>query len=102
MDADMAFHLSVAQAAHNGVLQNAVQLPRNLMRQWIYLKLLIPNVPTRVLSQHELIYDAIKRRDVEGARAGMRKHLDDTVMLVTKVMQQRRAQAQRISRAAGK
>jgi GntR family transcriptional regulator, transcriptional repressor for pyruvate dehydrogenase complex len=91
MDSDMAFHLAVAQAAHNGVLQNAVQLLRNLMRQWIYLKLLIPDVPTRVLAQHVSIYDAIRTRNAEAARTAMRKHLDDTVLLVTQVMRERHA-----------
>jgi GntR family transcriptional regulator, transcriptional repressor for pyruvate dehydrogenase complex len=89
IEADMTFHLAVAQAAHNGVLQNAVQLLRNLMRHWINLKLLIPNVPARVLKQHNEIYKAIRMRDAEAARAAMRKHLEDTVRLVTQVMQQR-------------
>ena len=89
VDADMKFHFAVAQAAHNGVLQNAVQLLRNLMRQWIYLKLQIPNVPVRVLNQHIEIYDAIRRRDADAARTAMRKHLDDSVSLVTQVVQQR-------------
>jgi GntR family transcriptional repressor for pyruvate dehydrogenase complex len=89
IEADMRFHLAVAEAAHNGVLQNAVQLLRNLMRHWINLKLLIPNVPTRVLNQHDQIYEAIRRRDAEAARAAMRKHLEDTMRLVTQVMEQR-------------
>lgn len=89
IEADMRFHLAVAEAAHNGVLQNAVQLLRNLMRHWINLKLLIPNVPTRVLNQHDQIYEAIRRRDAERARAAMRKHLEDTMRLVTQVMEQR-------------
>src|SRR6202162_6131027 len=89
IEADMTFHLAVAQAAHNGVLENAVQLLRNLMRHWINLKLLIPNVPARVLRHHEQIYEAIRRRDAEAARAAMRKHLEDTMRLVTQVMQQR-------------
>ena len=92
MDADMAFHLAVAQAAHNGLLQNAVQLLRNLMRQWIYLKLLIPDVPRRVLKQHEAIYKAIRLRDGDMARTRMRKHLDDTLLLVTQVMRDRHAE----------
>ena len=89
MESDMAFHLAVAAAAHNAVLKNAVQLMRNLMRQWIYLKLMIPHVPQHVLQQHEAIYDAIGRRDCEAARLTMRKHLDESVALVTQVVEQR-------------
>lgn len=95
MDSDMAFHLAVAEAAHNHVLQNAVQLLRNLMRQWIYLKLLIPNVPSRVLSQHEIIYAAIRKRDAEAARGAMYKHLKDTLLVLTQVVQQRNSKRSR-------
>lgn len=90
LDADMAFHLAVATAAHNEVLRNAVQLLRNLMRQWIYLKLLIPDVPGKVLKRHEAIYAAIHRRDVEGARAAMWKHLQETIALVTRMAEGKR------------
>jgi GntR family transcriptional regulator, transcriptional repressor for pyruvate dehydrogenase complex len=89
IEADMTFHLAVAQAAHNSVLQNAVQLLRNLMRHWIGLKLLIPSVPGRVLNQHVEIYQAIRSRDAEAARKAMHKHLEDTRRLVTQVVHQR-------------
>jgi GntR family transcriptional repressor for pyruvate dehydrogenase complex len=88
LDADMAFHLAIAAAAHNSVLENAVQLLRNLMRQWIYLKLLLPDVPGSVLRQHQAIYSAIRTRNVEGARAAMMEHLQTTVRLVSKVVEQ--------------
>jgi len=45
----MRFHLLVAKTAQNEVLKNAVQLLRNVMRQWLYYKVLIPNVPPAVL-----------------------------------------------------
>src|SRR4030095_11228459 len=35
LEADLNFHLSIAEAGHNRLLFNAVQLIRNLMRQWI-------------------------------------------------------------------
>ncbi len=89
LEADMAFHLAIADAAHNEVLGNAVQLLRNLMRQWIYLKLLIPDVPAKVLKRHEAIYSAIRRRDPETARSAMRKHLDETAALVFKIVEQK-------------
>jgi GntR family transcriptional regulator, transcriptional repressor for pyruvate dehydrogenase complex len=88
MDADMSFHLAVAAAAHNAVLQNAVQLLRNLMRQWLYLKLMIPDVPGSVLRQHQAIYHAIRARDTEAARKAMWEHLQSTVRLVSQVMEQ--------------
>jgi GntR family transcriptional regulator, transcriptional repressor for pyruvate dehydrogenase complex len=88
LESDMAFHLAVAAAAHNAVLQNAVQLLRNLMRYWLYLKLMIPHVPGRVLEQHQLIYDAICRHDADAARGAMLDHLQSTFRLVSQVVEQ--------------
>ncbi len=91
LEADMAFHLAVSTAARNEVLRNAVQLLRNLTRQWIYFKLLIPNVPPTVLKRHEAIYRAIQRRKPAAARSAMRRHLEETMALVTKVIEQHQA-----------
>ena len=88
LESDMTFHLAVAAGAHNSVLQNAVQLLRNLMRHWLYLKLLMPAIPARVLRQHEAVYAAIRGRDVEGARAAMLDHLESTVRLIAQVVEQ--------------
>ncbi len=88
LDADMTFHLAIAAAAHNSVMQNAVQLLRNLMRRWLHLKLMLPDVPTKVLRQHEAIYHAIRSRDPEAARKAMMEHLESTVRLVSQVIEE--------------
>ena len=85
----MAFHLAVSAAAQNGVLRNAVQLLRNLMRQWIVYKLLIPDIPETVLKRHVAIYRAIAGRKPSAARNAMRLHLGETIKLVTDVVKQR-------------
>jgi len=87
LDADMAFHLAVAEAAHNEVLRNAVQLLRNLMRQWLVLKLMIPQVPSNVLKQHEAIFGAIQEHDPDAARNAMDTHLKTTAHLLEQVVQ---------------
>jgi DNA-binding GntR family transcriptional regulator len=74
-----------------------VQLLRNLMRQWLYFKLLMPDVPQIVVKRHEAVLAAIRRRDAGAARAAMRQHLDETVRLVSQVMEQRQEKT-----AAGK
>jgi GntR family transcriptional regulator, transcriptional repressor for pyruvate dehydrogenase complex len=95
LEADMEFHLAIAQAAHNEVLRNAVQLLRNLMRQWLVLKLMIPHVPDKVLKQHEAIYRAIRAGNPSAARKAMWIHLEQTAHLVTQVVEKRdRAAAQ--------
>ena len=92
LEADMSFHIAICQAARNEVLRNAVQLLRNLMRQWIYYKLLIPDVAPLVLKRHVAIYRAISRRKASSARSEMRHHLEETMKLVTQVVEQREMQ----------
>jgi len=94
LEADMEFHLAIAQAAHNEVLRNAVQLLRNLMRQWLVLKLLIPQVPAKVLRQHEAIYAAIRAGDAVAAREAMWAHLEETARLVTQVVSKKAKESQ--------
>jgi GntR family transcriptional repressor for pyruvate dehydrogenase complex len=91
LDCDMNFHLAIAKAAHNGVLGNAVQLLRNLMRHWIHFIVMSPSVRTRVLKQHQSIYKAIRERNPRAARRAMEAHLEETVPLVTQVIEQRNA-----------
>jgi GntR family transcriptional repressor for pyruvate dehydrogenase complex len=88
LDADMSFHLAIAAAAHNEVLKNAVQLLRNITRQWLVYKVLIPNVAPAVLRKHESIYKAIRARKAPAARLAMRQHLEETMALVIQVVQQ--------------
>ena len=88
LDADMNFHLAVATAARNEVLKNAVQLLRNITRQWLLYKVLLPNVAPAVLKRHEAIYKAIAARKPTAARSAMRRHLTETMQLVIQVVQQ--------------
>jgi GntR family transcriptional regulator, transcriptional repressor for pyruvate dehydrogenase complex len=88
LEVDMAFHEAIGSGAHNVVLSNAVQMLRNLQREWIYLKLLLPNIPHKVIKDHTAIYEAIRNRDEAGARAAMRDHLEQTSKLVEQVFQE--------------
>src|ERR1035437_7299774 len=86
LEADMAFHLAVSTAAQNELLRNAVQLLRNLMRQGIYHKLLIPDIERSILKGHVAIYSAIARRSPLAAKRAMRRHLEETMTIVTRLM----------------
>jgi GntR family transcriptional repressor for pyruvate dehydrogenase complex len=98
LEADMAFHLAVSAAAQNGVLRNAVRLLRNLMRQWIYYKLLMPDIPEIVLKRHVAIYKAIAARKPNAARNAMRLHLEESIRMVTHVVKQRKTESQASSK----
>ena len=91
LDADMSFHLAVAAAARNEVLQNAVQLLRNITRQWLFYKVQLPNVAFSVLKRHETIYRAIVAHKPNAARSAMRRHLDETLHLVMEVVEKHSA-----------
>jgi GntR family transcriptional repressor for pyruvate dehydrogenase complex len=86
LEADMAFHLAVSTAAQNELLRNAAQLLRNLMRQSIYHKLLIPNIAQSVLKGHMAIYSAIAHRSPAAARRAMRRHLEATTEQITRLI----------------
>jgi GntR family transcriptional repressor for pyruvate dehydrogenase complex len=86
LEADLRFHLAMAKAAHNEILFNAVPLLRNLMGQWLLLKLRMPQASIKVLQQHESIYVAIRHRDPLRARAEMLQHLTEMGQLLIQVV----------------
>jgi GntR family transcriptional repressor for pyruvate dehydrogenase complex len=75
-EADVNFHLTVGKAGHNRILQNALQLIRNLMTQWIGGTLSHEGVAQEALDQHKQIFLGIAKRNVERARKAMHDHLD--------------------------
>jgi GntR family transcriptional repressor for pyruvate dehydrogenase complex len=75
VEADMRFHVAIAEAAHNRILSNADQLARNLVKQWILLRHRIPGEAAKSLTDHERIYAAILHRDPVAASTAMRKHV---------------------------
>jgi GntR family transcriptional repressor for pyruvate dehydrogenase complex len=90
LEADMAFHLAIARASHNNPLANAVQLLRNLMRHWLFYKVLIPEVAPRIFKRHLAIYRAIAQRKPIAARRQMRLHLEEATTLVEGVIRRRK------------
>jgi GntR family transcriptional repressor for pyruvate dehydrogenase complex len=75
-EADLSFHLTVALAAHNRILRNALELIRNLMQEWIRTTVGREGVALEVLDHHKQIFLAIAKRNPEKARACMRQHLE--------------------------
>ncbi len=73
---DVEFHLAVARAGHNQVLHHVVDTLRQILRVWIVEVLLSYEDKTESFNQHVPIYEAIRARDVQAARAAMRAHLD--------------------------
>jgi GntR family transcriptional repressor for pyruvate dehydrogenase complex len=88
LEADLDFHLAIAVAAHNRLLLNAVQLIRNLMRQWVGQTLQVAGTSTEAVRQHHEILLNIVGKDEAGARSAMHQHLDSMGKLLLRVRAQ--------------
>ncbi|HEY8528830.1 MAG TPA: FadR/GntR family transcriptional regulator [Paenibacillaceae bacterium] len=77
VDADVQFHLKLCDMAKNSVLKNMLSSIRNLLHTWI--KCVIEKAGETAFSyrDHLAIYEAIARRDPEGAAKAMQLHMDD-------------------------
>lgn len=74
------FHRAVAQAAHNSLFLAYLEDLFEHIEGWISLSLkLAPLTPPQraetVDGEHDAIYEAVKRRDSDGARLAMKRHL---------------------------
>jgi len=74
-DADIGFHMAIAEAGHNKILLNAILLIRNLLREWVNHALTKSGVSATAYEQHKKIFQAIARKRPEQARQSMEAHL---------------------------
>lgn len=76
IDENVAFHLSIAKAAHNSVILQTLKAIRKLLEMWIKKVHLDIDTAQLTLSEHERVYRCIVNKDPEGAREGIRTHLN--------------------------
>jgi DNA-binding GntR family transcriptional regulator len=76
--ADTAFHLAVAKATSNSMLQNAVKEARVTAFFLVDMMDFEVRLYNSTLSEHRAIYDAIKVHDQEAARKAMVDHIEVT------------------------
>jgi GntR family transcriptional regulator, transcriptional repressor for pyruvate dehydrogenase complex len=86
---NMAFHRGVARFSGNAILAQTVDSIVELYTAEQLLILRLYDNRARDHEEHVAIYDAIKRRDAEGAAELMRQHLED----VLSVMEERLGEA---------
>jgi DNA-binding FadR family transcriptional regulator len=72
---DLAFHLAVAHAAQNPVIESMLESIAGLTAELMVRSVGDPAVAARSAPYHRLAYEAIARRDPPGAREAMRTHL---------------------------
>ena len=75
IDADLRFHLAIAEATRNGVVLHAMDALRGVIRRALMSIFSIPDSPERSFEQHRAIRTAIAARDAVDAREAMRAHL---------------------------
>lgn len=75
IDADLAFHVGIAQATGNRIAAHLMHAIRDVLARTLTEIFRIPGSPESSLDQHRLILEALADRDPEGARHRMREHL---------------------------
>jgi GntR family transcriptional regulator, transcriptional repressor for pyruvate dehydrogenase complex len=75
IDADLRFHVAIADATRNGVILHSMGALREVIRRALISIFRIPGSPERSLDQHSAIRAAIAARDATRAREEMRAHL---------------------------
>jgi GntR family transcriptional repressor for pyruvate dehydrogenase complex len=76
VEADVGFHLRVAEAAGNVVLNDLLNGIRALLRVWIRRVIEAAGQTGPSYLEHQPIFDAIERGDREAAIAAMTTHMD--------------------------
>lgn len=75
IDADLSFHLAVAEATGNRLVLHSMQAVRDVVRRALLTIFLIPRSPERAVVEHRSIRAAIASGDADRARTQMRAHL---------------------------
>lgn len=78
VDADLAFHRALADAAHNTLLNFILDSVAELSRLSRQVSFRGPQRVEVAIAAHEAIYRAVAAGDPDAARAAMRRHLDQT------------------------
>ena len=75
IDADLAFHLTVAEASGNRVVSHLMHAIRGQVQLALGTAFLVPGGPQRSLEQHREILAAIEARRADEARRVMHEHI---------------------------
>jgi GntR family transcriptional repressor for pyruvate dehydrogenase complex len=75
IDADLRFHLAIADATGNRLVLHSMRAVRDVVRRALMTIVLIPQSPENAVVEHRVIRAAIAARDPERAREQMRSHL---------------------------
>jgi DNA-binding FadR family transcriptional regulator len=75
IEADLRFHLAVAEATGNRMVLHSMQAVRDVVRRALMTVFVIPQSPESAVVEHRAIRGAIAAGDAARAREEMRHHL---------------------------
>lgn len=76
VERDINFHLQIAKATHNPVLLMVLTSTSELLREGRRRIFMVPGELPKARHWHQVIFEAIERRDPEAARAAMANHTE--------------------------
>ena len=76
IDADVRFHLAIAEATGNHLVEACMDAVRDVLHDALSAVFEVPLSAARAVDEHRGILDAIDARDVDRAQAAMRAHID--------------------------
>jgi GntR family transcriptional regulator, transcriptional repressor for pyruvate dehydrogenase complex len=91
IDADMAFHLRLAEAAGNSVLSGILTNIRSLIQVWITRVTYAADSVTPSYQEHVPVMEAVEARDPAAAAAAMAAHLDSAGAKLARTLETERA-----------
>lgn len=88
VEADIQFHLKLAEMSKNSVLRNILSSVRSLLRTWI--KFVIDRAGETAFSyqDHHRIFEAVAERDPDKAAEAMALHMEDATRRLVEVIRE--------------
>jgi GntR family transcriptional repressor for pyruvate dehydrogenase complex len=90
IQADLVFHMAIANASHNSVLTRFLEELRQPVKNWMEQKASLFGGYDSVYEQHETVFKAILARDPARAQKAIREHLEAVGERLTAALLQRR------------
>ena len=82
---DSEFHYAIALASGNSIVLKVLDTLMDLLRDSRERSLQQEGRPQKSLAGHRRILTAIKRRDIDGAKAAMRRHIENVEQIVLRI-----------------
>jgi GntR family transcriptional repressor for pyruvate dehydrogenase complex len=73
---DLQFHIALAEASGNTLVSDLIALVRSQLVKALHKVLVVPHALPQAYKEHCAIFEAIERRDPDGARIAMQAHLE--------------------------